>query len=149
MYLSRRSRVGGYLKSSLWVVPLVAIPLGMIATRILHWLNGQVAWAFSGLEVTGARALLDAVVTSSLSFLVFTFGSLLVAIQVAGGQLTPRIIATVLLRNNVVRYSVGLFVFTLVFAVGALNRQEKSVSELVALVGSLLGIACIADFLFL
>jgi len=80
---------------------------------------------------------------------VFTFGSLLVAIQVAGGQLTSRIIATVLLRNNVVRYSVGLFVFSLVFAVGALNRQTFQVHELVALVTAMLGIACIADFLFL
>ena len=77
MYRSRWSPVGGYLRSSLWVVPLVAIPLGMIATRILHWLDGQLAWAFSGLAVTGARALLDAVITSSLSFRVFTFGSLL------------------------------------------------------------------------
>mgnify|MGYP003693892103 CR=1 FL=1 len=61
------------------------------------------------------------------------FGSLLVAIQVAGGQLTPRIIATTLLRNNVVRYSVGLFVFTLVFAVaGAQPAGGASVHELVA-----------------
>ena len=71
------------------------------------------------------------------------------AIQVAGGQLTPRIIATTLLRNNVVRYSVGLFVFTLVFTVSALNRQEASVQEFVALVIAMLGVACIADFLFL
>ena len=86
----------------------------------------------AGLEPAGATALYQTVITLTLSFLVFTFGSLLVAIQVAGGQLTPRIIATTLLRNNVVRYSVGLFVFTLVFAVGALNRQEESVHELVA-----------------
>ena len=42
-------------------------------------------------------------ITLNLSFLVFTFGSLLVAIQVAGGQYTPRIIATTLLRDNVIR----------------------------------------------
>ena len=53
----------------------------------------------------------------TLSFLVFTFGSLLVAIQIAGGQLTPRIIATMLLRDNVVRYTVGLFVFSMMFAI--------------------------------
>jgi uncharacterized membrane protein len=105
--------------------------------------------ACGGLEPAGATALYQTVITLTLSFLVFTFGSLLVAIQVAGGQLTPRIIATVLLRNNVVRYSVGLFVFTLVFAVGALNRQEAAVYEIVALVAALLGVACIADFLFL
>jgi uncharacterized membrane protein len=84
----------------------------------------------------------------TLSFLVFTFGSLLVAIQVASGQLTPRIIATTLLCNNVVRYSVGLFVFTLVFAVMALNRAEHT-AHLVALVTAILGIASIANFLFL
>jgi len=49
----------------------------------------------------------------------------------------------------VVRYSVGLFVFTLVFAVAALNRQEDAVHELVSLVTGILGVACIADFLFL
>jgi uncharacterized membrane protein len=80
---------------------------------------------------------------------VFTFGSLLVAIQVASGQLTPRIIATTLLRDNVVRYSVGLFVFTLIFCVMSLDRLETKVHELVALVAAILGIACMATFLFL
>ena len=106
MQLKRWNHVRGYMKSSLWVVPLIAIPLGMITTRILHALDGQFEWGLAGFGVTGARALLDAVITSALSFIVFTFGSLLVAIQVASGQLTPRIIATVLLRNNVVRYTV-------------------------------------------
>ena len=45
MHRIRWSRVRGYLKSSLWVVPLIAIPLGMITTRILHWLDGQIEWA--------------------------------------------------------------------------------------------------------
>jgi uncharacterized membrane protein len=72
-----------------------------------------------------------------------------VAIQVAGAQLTPRIIATTLLRDNVVRYSVGLFMFSLVFAVASLNRLEKNVPDIVALLTALLGIACMATFLFL
>lgn len=97
----------------------------------------------------GATALYQTVITLTLSFLVFTFGSLPVAIQVAGGQPTPRIIATTLLRDNVVRYSVGLFVFSLVFAVSALNRQQDAVLELVAMVTAILGVACIAAFLFL
>ena len=48
--------------------------------------------------MAGAQALYGTMITMSLSFMVFTFGSLLVAIQVASGQLTPRIIATTLLR---------------------------------------------------
>jgi uncharacterized membrane protein len=59
--------------------------------------------------------VLDRIFSLSLSCLVFTFGSLLVAIQVAGGQYTPRIIATTLLRDNVIRWIVGLFVFTMLW----------------------------------
>ena len=75
--------------------------------------------------------------------------SLLVAIQVASVQLTPRIIATTLLRNRVVKYCVGLFVYTLLFCITALNHQGTTVRQLTALVGAVLGIACIAAFLFL
>jgi uncharacterized membrane protein len=41
---------------------------------------------------------------------------LLVAIQVAGGQYTPRIIATTLLRDSVIRWIVGFFVFSMLWA---------------------------------
>jgi uncharacterized membrane protein len=142
-------RASSYLKSALWTVPFIAIALDLTLTPALHALDAWLQWRPRGLQPAGATALYETVVTLALSFLVFTFGSLLVAIQVAGGQLTSRIIATVLLRDNVVRYSVGLFVFTLVFAVGALNRLEAQVHELVALITALIGIACIADFLFL
>ena len=149
MHRIRWSRVWAYLKSSLWVVPLIAIPLGMITTRILHWLDGQLEWALTELAVTGARALLDAVITSTLSFVVFTFGSLLVAIQIASGQMTPRIIATVLLRNNVVRYTVGLFIFTFLVALGTQDRIDDKAHHLPLLVVGWLGVACFAAFLFL
>ena len=145
----RLYRATSYLKSALWTVPLVAIVLELALVPGLRALDAWLHWRLGGLAPAGATALYQTVITMTLSFLVFTFGSLLVAIQVAGGQLTPRIIATTLLRNNVVRYSVGLFVFTLVFAVQALNRQEASVAELVSLVTAVLGVACIADFLFL
>jgi uncharacterized membrane protein len=145
----RLYRATSYLKSALWTVPLVAIALELMLAPMVHALDAWQRWKLSDLTPTGATALYQTVITLTLSFVVFTFGSLLVAIQVAGGQLTPRIIATTLLRNNVVRYSVGLFVFTLVFAVGALNRQVETVHELVATVTGILGVACIADFLFL
>jgi uncharacterized membrane protein len=146
---NRLYRATSYLKSALWTVPLIAIVIELPTTHLVHALDEWLGWRLAGLAVAGAQAMYQTVITLTLSFLVFTFGSLLVAIQIAGGQLTPRIIATTLLRDNVVRYSVGLFVFTLVFAVGALNRLEESTHELVALVTGALGVACIADFLFL
>ena len=145
----RGYRLTSYLKSALWTAPLIAIAVELVIAPMIHAFDTWQRWILASLAPSGATALYQTVITLTLSFLVFTFGQLLVAIQIAGGQLTPRIIATILLRNNVVRYSVGLFVFTLVFAVGALNRQEENVHQLVALVTGVLGVACIADFLFL
>jgi uncharacterized membrane protein len=121
----------------------------MVTTRLLHWLDDQIDWPLTTFAVSGARSLLDAIVTSTLSFVVFTFGSLLVAIQVASGQMTPRIIATVLLRNNVVRYTVGLFIFTFLVALGTQDRIDDKVHRVPLFAVSCLGIACFAAFLYL
>jgi uncharacterized membrane protein len=138
-----------YLRSALWIVPFLAILLVLAIMPVLRWLDAWLGWRISGLGPDGARSLYESVITLTLSFTVFTFGSLLVAIQVASGQLTPRIIATTLLRNNVVKYSVGLFVFTLIFAVMALDRLGTNVPDIVTLTTAVLGIACMATFLFL
>jgi len=49
----------------------------------------------------------------------------------------------------VIRYTVGLFVFTFIFAIKALNRVETSVPQLVIFLTGLFGFACIICFLFL
>lgn len=149
MYWGSLHSAKSHVKSSLWTVPLLAIPVAMIATRLLHWLDAQREWTLLGFGVAGAQALLQAAATATLSFLVFTFGSLLVAIQVASGQLTPRIIATTLLRDNVVRYTVGLFMLTFLFALGVENRIDGKVHQLPLFVAATLALACFAAFLFL
>jgi uncharacterized membrane protein len=142
-------RATSYLRSALWTTPLLSILVVLLVAPLLRVLDAWLGWRLSGLSVSGAQALYQTTITLTLSFVVFTFGSLLVAIQIAGGQLTPRIIATTLLRDNVVRNSVGLFVFTLVFAIMALNRLDKTVYEIVSLLTAILAIACMAMFLFL
>lgn len=149
MYWNRLYRVRSYLKSSLWVIPFIAIPLELATTRFLHGIDAWFGWTLLGLSVTGARALLESFVTATLSFVVFSFGSLLVAIQVASAQMTPRIIATTLLRNDIVRYTVALFIFTLMFALSAQNRMDTEVHQLVMLLAILLGITSFAAFFYL
>jgi uncharacterized membrane protein len=149
MTWNRRYQVKSYLRSSLWIVPLVALLLEQVAAALAYKLDTRLAWKGLALGVTGAQGMFNAVITLTLSFIVFTFGSLLVAIQVAGGQYTPRIIATTLLRDNVIRYTAGLFVFTFLFAIKALNRTETTVHQFVAFVTGLLGLICIVAFLFL
>lgn len=142
-------RVRSYVKSSLWVVPFIAMPLALACTRAAHWIDDWLGWSFLGFGVPGAQGMLNAIVSATLAFVVFTFTSLLVAIQVASGQLTPRIIATTLLRDQVVRYTVGLFLFTLLFTLGALGRIETSVHQFVVLLAGLLSLFCFAAFLYL
>jgi uncharacterized membrane protein len=149
MRWNQRYGLRHYFKSSLWVVPFVAIPLELVVTRLVHGLDAWLDWSLLGFSVTGAKALLEAFVTMTLSFVVFTFGSLLVAIQVASAQMTPRIIATTLLRNPVVKYAVGLFIFTMMFALSAQNFMDPEVHQLVMLLATLLGILSFAAFLFL
>ena len=139
-----------YLRVSLWIVPFVALLLEQVAFRTIYGLDARIewipAWPFG---LSGTQTALQTIITMSLSFIVFTFGSLLVAIQVASGQLTPRIIATTLLRDNVIRITVGLFVFTLLFALGTVARIEATVPRLVMWAAAILGIISVMAFLFL
>jgi len=149
MSWNRRYQLKSYLRSSLWIIPLFALLLEQLAGALAQTLDAHLAWEGLGFGVTGAQALLNAIITLTLSFIVFTFGSLLVAIQVASGQYTPRIIATTLLRDNVIRYTVGLFVFTFLFGIRDLGRTETTVHQFVAIVAGLLALSCIVAFLFL
>jgi len=139
-----------YIKSSLWLVPFIALLLYIMAIRVASllepWLVSIEAWPW-GME--GTQRLLETIVTMTLTFVVFTFGSLLVAIQIAGGQLTPRIIATTLLSDNAIRFTVGLFTFTLLFATGALMRLEAAIPQAIVEIAGLLGFLSIAAFLYL
>jgi len=129
MRWNRRYVIKSYIRASLWLVPFFSVLAYMVIHRITYGIGGWLlrtgrideTTAFLGLTMEGARSGLETIVTLNLSFLVFTFGSLLVAIQVAGGQYTPRIIATTLLRDNAIRFTVGYFVFTLLFALRVLR----------------------------
>ena len=83
---NRLYRATSYLKSALWTVPIIAIFLELLTAPLLHALDVWLHWRLGGLALSGAQALYQTVITLTLSFLVFTFGSLLVAIQIAGGS---------------------------------------------------------------
>jgi uncharacterized membrane protein len=150
MNWNNRYVMKSYLSSALWIVPLVALLAENVAIRAVFGLHSWLEWVpWFGTTLTGAAEALNTVETLTISFIVFTFGSLLVAIQVASGQLTPRIIATTLLRNNVIRCTVGLFTFTMLFAVGTGARIGEEVPHFAVAIAWVLGIASIVAFLFL
>jgi uncharacterized membrane protein len=147
-----------YVRSALWLVPFLALLAGIALKRASEWLGNWGAsaglWirgkAFLELDVAEAQAFLDRIFTLNISFLVFTFGSLLVAIQVAGGQYTPRIIATTLLRDNVIRGVSGIFVFTLLWANRTMVQLTAThVPQLQVFLAAVFGVISLVAFLFL
>jgi uncharacterized membrane protein len=158
MLWNRKYIIRSYARSSLWLVPFFAVLAYLAVIRVTHGIGGWLlhtgrideASALLGLSMGGARTMLETIITLNLSFIVFTFGSLLVAIQVAGGQYTPRIIATTLLRNNAIRFTVGYFVFTLLFTLRVLTRMgDEVVHQFNSFIAGMLGLVSLVVFLYL
>ena len=105
MNWNRWYAIKSYLLSTIWTAPVVALVLEQATFRLTSMENFDFGWVPGfALEREGGIAGADYVIASTIAFLVFTFSSLLVAIQVASGQLTSRIIATTLLRDSGIRW---------------------------------------------
>ncbi len=150
MSWNRLYALKSYVRASLWIIPFFALIVQQAFFRAVltseKWIGWIPPWP---LGADGTVAAMQAIISLALSFLVFTFGSLLVAIQIASGQLTPRIIATTLLRDNVIRFTVGLFIFTLLFAIGAISRVNASAPASIVWISAALGVLSLAAFLYL
>ena len=127
----------------------MALVLEQVTFRIAYGYDLDFGW-IPGFVVDreGAIALADYAMSSSIAFIVFTFSSMIVAIQVASGQLTPRIIATTLLRDKAIRRSVGLFVYVLLLAISVKTRIDTIPRFLLSLTG-ILALISVIVFMFL
>jgi uncharacterized membrane protein len=156
---NRRYSLVSYLRSALWVAPVVALVAALVLKRVSEWAGGWMERrglldpraGFYGLDAAEAHAMLDRLFSLNVGCLVFAFGSLLVAIQVAGGQYTPRVIATTLLRDRVIRGIVGLFVFTLLWANRTMVQigQEARVPQMQVFLAAVFGLAALVAFIVL
>lgn len=104
---------------------LAAIPAAVASRRI----SSHVHWAFLDFGPEGARALVGVLASSLLTFIVFVISSLLLAVQIASGQLSPRVTARVF-ENRITQLSIGAFVFAWVFALATAGRVESRVPQL-------------------
>jgi uncharacterized membrane protein len=149
MNWSRRYALKSYLLSAVWTAPVVALVFEQATFRIAYISGFDFGW-IPGFIVNreGAIALADYNIAASIAFIVFTFSSMIVAIQVASGQLSPRIITTALLRDRAIRWSVGLFVYLLLLAIGIKARVDTVPRFLVSLMG-MLGLTSVIVFMFL
>lgn len=145
----QRYRLVTFVRSALWLVPFGSMVLAVALVPLLRQVDQAMAWTLSGFGLDGARAILAMLAAAMLSLLVFLLSSLLIAVQVASTQLTPRVIAATFLRDRPVKFTIGFVVFSFMLSVGVLGRTEHEVLQLSTAVCVLSSIASIAMFLFL
>ena len=121
----QRYRLRSFLLSSVWLAPLLGLLAALAANRLMQWVDRVLVWP-SRVGVEGSRILLTALASSMLTFIVFVFSILLLAVQLASAQLTPRVIAH-FYRNRILRLSLSVFVFVFTFDLAVVARIDTSV----------------------
>jgi len=144
-----RYRLRRFLHTSVWVVPLASMVVAILLLQVLRWVDHELAPRVLGFGMEGARNALTMIAASMLSLLVFAFSALLITVQLASAQLTPRIIAGTAISGRPVKYTIGLVTLTYTLSVGVLGRSETVVLQLATALCILLSLLSIAVFLYL
>ncbi len=92
--------------------------------------------------------MVGGLVASVFTFVVFVFSILLVAVQIASANLSPRVIAGILAQRPV-RVCLFLMVFTFVYGLATLGRIEATVPQLPVAIVVGASLASIVAFLYL
>jgi uncharacterized membrane protein len=143
----QRYRFRSTLRNSVWVPPVLGLVAALLLHQVTRRLDAGMGWK-ADVGVDGARALLSALSSSMLTFIVFVFSILLVAVQLASAQLTPRIIALVF-QSRVLRLSLTFFVFSFTFTLAVMTRIDASVPQLSAWMAVYGSVASIVLFIYM
>jgi uncharacterized membrane protein len=121
----QRYRIRHYIENSIVVLPVSAIVAGVVLTFSLHIIEKRMGWE-SSVSPDTARLIIGTLTASMLTFIVFLSSTLLVAVQLASGQLTPRIIAFVF-RDPVTKAALTSFVFTFTISLAVMVLIDDKV----------------------
>src|SRR4051794_8956773 len=94
------------------------------------------------------RTLLGTLAAALFTFIVFVCSSLLLVVQLASAQMSPRVIAN-MFRDRVIKFSLAVFVFSFTFLLAALIRIESAVPLVLTRVAVYSSVASVAAFLYL
>src|SRR5262245_15026984 len=125
----QRYRLRHYLRNSIWVGPVVTVVVAICAVHALHAIEQAIGWQ-ANLNPETARGVLGALAGAMFTFIVFVCSSLLLVVQLASAQLTPRVIGT-MFRDRVIKLTLAVFVFSFTFALAAMVRISSTVPLLV------------------
>jgi uncharacterized membrane protein len=144
-----RYALGEQLRTALWPVPLASALLGLIAGAIAWRLDQLGGWSLLAFKPGGATALAAVVVGAMITFIGIVFSVLLMAVQFASAQLTPRALK-LSLNDPIGKAALGSFVGTFLYALIVMARISDDFVPQLAVVGiSVLALVSLLMFLML
>ncbi len=135
-----------YIGNSIWIFPALSLIAGLVTVSILWRFEAAYGWEMNISRET-AMAIMGTISSSMFSLVVLVSLAVLVAAQLASGQLTPRII-TLIYRNPYRKFALSVFAFTFTFSIGVLVRLETRVPWLTGYLAAYGFILNLALFLF-
>jgi uncharacterized membrane protein len=121
----RRYRIMHAVQSSLWLVPMLCMATGSLLVLGTLWLDRRSGYHLVPQSVTGtpadAQAILSVFATAVATLTTLVLTVTLVAVQLAMGQFSPRIVGS-LLADRFSQLAIGLFGAT--FLVSVLTLRE-------------------------
>lgn len=148
MTWEQRYRLKQYARTSLVLWAAASLLLALLAAPLARQLDQLTGWTLFNYSPDGARTLLGALAGSMLTFIVFVLSATLIVVQLAAGQLTPRVIGIVFAMPRV-KLTLAFFTFTFTYTLAALGRVEDRVPDLHVGIAVILNLLCImAFFLF-
>ncbi len=141
----QRYRFRLYIRNSLWILPALSIPVALFSVSLLSRYERAIG-SQTTVSTETVRALMNTVAASTFTLVVLVSSAVLLAVQLAGAQLTPRIIAMVY-RNPYQKSAFALFLFTFTFSCGVLARIEDSAPRIATYVAAYGFLANLALFI--
>ncbi len=143
----QRYKFRNLVRNSIWLLPVVGMVAALVLVHCLDRIEKAAGWQ-SAVDPAAALALFGTLAGSMLTFIVFLSSSLLLIVQLASAQLSPRIIGVVF-QSRVTRFSLTLFAFTFTFTLGVLVRIHASVPAVTANLSCYLCLLSVGVFLVL
>lgn len=135
--MNRLRQIGGDLRSSFWFMPLLMVAVSIVlAARLIEvdsagsaqWMNQWPRLFGTGPE--GARQMLATLAGSMISVMGITFSMTLLAMTLASGQYTSRILRN-FMRSRVTQLTLGIFAGTFVYCLIVLRTIRGGETEFV------------------
>lgn len=111
-------------RSALWFLPAIAVILAILLSTLVLWIDDELdltkagidtPWLF-GAGVDGARGVLEAIAGSMITVIATVFSITIVALQLASGQFTPRVLRQFTsdrINQTVLAAYIGTFTYSL------------------------------------